>query len=39
VVEIPESDVARLRAPDIVFMNVNTPEELERARTLAAELG
>ena len=27
VVEIPEGDVARLRAPDVVFMNVNTPEE------------
>jgi molybdopterin-guanine dinucleotide biosynthesis protein A len=39
VVEIPERDVARLRAPDVVFMNVNTPEELERARALAAELG
>jgi molybdopterin-guanine dinucleotide biosynthesis protein A len=39
VVEIPEGDVARLRAPDVVFMNVNTPEELERARALAAELG
>ena len=31
--------VARLRAPDVVFMNVNTPEELARARALAAELG
>jgi molybdopterin-guanine dinucleotide biosynthesis protein A len=39
VVEIPEGDVARLRAPDVVFMNVNTPEELERARALAVELG
>ena len=39
VVEIPEGDVARLRAPDVVFMNVNTPEELQRARALAAELG
>ncbi len=39
VVEIDEADVARYRAPDVVFMNVNTPEELARARALAAELG
>ncbi len=39
VVEIPEADVARLRAPDVVFMNVNTPEELERARALVREVG
>jgi molybdopterin-guanine dinucleotide biosynthesis protein A len=39
VVEIAQDEVARHRAPDIVFMNVNTPEELERARALAAELG
>ena len=39
VVEIPEEEVARLRAPDVVFMNVNTPAELARARALAAELG
>jgi len=39
VVEIPEDDVAPLRAPEVVFMNVNTPEELARARALAAELG
>jgi molybdopterin-guanine dinucleotide biosynthesis protein A len=39
VVEIPEEEVARHRAPEIVFMNVNTPEELARARALAAELG
>jgi molybdopterin-guanine dinucleotide biosynthesis protein A len=39
VVEIPEGEVARLRAPEVVFMNVNTPEELARARALAAELG
>ncbi len=35
VLEIAEQEVARLRAPDVVFMNVNTPEELERARSLA----
>jgi molybdopterin-guanine dinucleotide biosynthesis protein A len=39
VVEIPEREVARLRAPAVVFMNVNTPDELSRARALAAELG
>jgi molybdopterin-guanine dinucleotide biosynthesis protein A len=38
VVEIAEADVARHRAPDVLFMNVNTPDELARARTLAAEL-
>ena len=39
VVEIAEADVARFRDPQIAFMNVNTPDELERARELAAELG
>jgi molybdopterin-guanine dinucleotide biosynthesis protein A len=39
IVEIPEEEVARHRAPDVVFMNVNTPAELARARALAAELG
>jgi molybdopterin-guanine dinucleotide biosynthesis protein A len=38
VVEIAEADVARFRAPGIAFMNVNTPEELARARGLVAEL-
>jgi molybdopterin-guanine dinucleotide biosynthesis protein A len=38
VLTIDEADVARLRAPEIVFMNVNTPEELETARRLHAEL-
>jgi molybdopterin-guanine dinucleotide biosynthesis protein A len=38
VLVIPEHAVARFRAPDVVFMNVNTPEELERARALAAAL-
>jgi len=36
VLEIPESAIARYADPTVVFMNVNTPEELERARTLAA---
>ena len=39
VVEIDEAEVTRHRAPDVVFMNVNTPEELARARALAARLG
>ncbi|HET7343473.1 MAG TPA: molybdenum cofactor guanylyltransferase [Methylomirabilota bacterium] len=38
VLEIDEAAIARHRAPAIVFMNVNTPEELERARALAATL-
>ncbi len=38
VVEIAEAEVARHRDPALVFMNVNTPEELERARALATEL-
>ena len=39
VVEIAEAEVARYRDPAVAFMNVNTPEELERARQLTAELG
>jgi len=39
VLVIPEADVARLCAPALVFMNVNTPEELERARSLAGAAG
>ena len=39
VVEITEADVARFRDPHVAFMNLNTPDELERARALAAELG
>ena len=38
VVEIPETDVARFRDPAVAFMNVNTPDELERARALVAKL-
>ncbi|MBI1734896.1 MAG: molybdenum cofactor guanylyltransferase [Candidatus Rokubacteria bacterium] len=37
VVEIPEEAIARVANPAIVFMNVNTPDELARARVLAAE--
>jgi molybdopterin-guanine dinucleotide biosynthesis protein A len=39
VLEIPEAEVARIASPEVVFMNVNTPEELERARALAREAG
>jgi molybdenum cofactor guanylyltransferase len=39
VVEIGEGEVARFRDPAVAFMNVNTPDELERARALVAELG
>jgi molybdopterin-guanine dinucleotide biosynthesis protein A len=36
VVPIEEDELGRYGDPDIVFMNVNTPQELERARALAA---
>jgi molybdopterin-guanine dinucleotide biosynthesis protein A len=39
VVEIEASAVAHYRDPAIAFMNVNTPEELARARVIHAELG
>jgi len=39
VVEVDQAEVARVRPPDVVFMNVNTPDELARARALAARLG
>jgi molybdopterin-guanine dinucleotide biosynthesis protein A len=32
VVEVAEQDIARWGDPAVIFMNVNTPEELERAR-------
>jgi molybdopterin-guanine dinucleotide biosynthesis protein A len=38
VLEIPASEIARFRVPDVVFMNVNTPEELEAARMLLPTL-
>ena len=37
VVEVPETQIAPVADPAIVFMNVNTPEDLARARALAAE--
>jgi molybdenum cofactor guanylyltransferase len=39
VVEVGAAEVARFRDPTVAFMNVNTPDELERARALVAELG
>jgi molybdopterin-guanine dinucleotide biosynthesis protein A len=39
VVEVDETAVARYRAPEVVFMNVNTPDDLARARALVAEIG
>jgi molybdopterin-guanine dinucleotide biosynthesis protein A len=38
VLTVPEDEVARFRGPDLVFMNVNTPAELARARAMAAVL-
>ena len=38
VLAIGEDEVARHRAPEIVFMNVNTPEDLEAARGLLPAL-
>ena len=34
VLEIPETEVRRLADPAVVFMNVNTPDELATARAL-----
>jgi molybdopterin-guanine dinucleotide biosynthesis protein A len=36
VLAIPEEDIARLADPAAVFLNVNTPTDLERARAIAA---
>ena len=38
VLAIPEDEVARFRDPELIFMNVNTPGELARARELLAAL-
>jgi molybdopterin-guanine dinucleotide biosynthesis protein A len=38
VLSVGEDEVARFRAPEVVFMNVNTPEELEAARLLLPTL-
>lgn len=39
VVELDAAPMARHRAPEVAFMNINTPDELARARALAAALG
>jgi molybdopterin-guanine dinucleotide biosynthesis protein A len=39
VVELDAATMAAYRAPELAFMNVNTPAELARARALVAELG
>ena len=36
VVEVPEADVRRVADPEVVFMNVNTPDELAHAREIDA---
>ena len=36
VLEIPEADVRSIADPGVVFMNVNTPDELARARAVDA---
>lgn len=38
VVELDSAAMASHRAPEVAFMNVNTPEELARARALVAGL-
>lgn len=38
VLEIQEAAIAPHRAPEVVFMNVNTPEELGRARAIEPRL-
>jgi molybdopterin-guanine dinucleotide biosynthesis protein A len=38
VVELDAAVMARHRAPEIALMNVNTPDELARARAIVAEL-
>jgi molybdopterin-guanine dinucleotide biosynthesis protein A len=38
VLTIAPAEVARFRAPELVFMNVNTPEEFARARELMPTL-
>lgn len=39
VLEIAEDEVRRLADPSVVFMNVNTPDELARARAVDAGRG
>src|SRR5262245_53908126 len=39
VLEISEEEIARVAPAEVVFMNVNTPEELDRARVVIREAG
>jgi molybdenum cofactor guanylyltransferase len=39
VLEIPEGAIRALADPEVVFMNVNTPDELARARAVDAAAG
>ena len=39
MLEIAEADLAPFGDPAQIFMNVNTPDELARARALAGEHG
>ncbi|MBI4011374.1 MAG: molybdenum cofactor guanylyltransferase [Candidatus Rokubacteria bacterium] len=39
VLRVPEAVVAGFAAPELAFMNLNTPDDLARARTLWAEQG
>ena len=38
VLAIHDEEVAPFRSPEVLFMNVNTPEELDRARELVGSL-
>jgi molybdopterin-guanine dinucleotide biosynthesis protein A len=38
VLALPEEEIARYRAPEVVFLNVNTPDDLARARGLLTAL-
>jgi molybdopterin-guanine dinucleotide biosynthesis protein A len=35
VLAVPEEEIVRWARPEVVFMNVNTPDDLARARALA----
>ncbi len=39
VLELPEAVFAPYRPPAIAFMNVNTPDDLDRARQIAEDIG
>ncbi|MFL5540991.1 MAG: molybdenum cofactor guanylyltransferase, partial [Longimicrobiaceae bacterium] len=35
---VPVDDIARIRSPETMFFNVNTPDDLRRAERIAREL-